>query len=185
MEAVLPPRRREAASRDSWKGVVQAPSGERPGMLLTTLWYTAQSSSTLREPRVSAPKVNCVRVEKLLPRAVVTSYTSNPNPWSSMDPSPPAPGKLGWLLYPSGLKSKPFRGPNHLAWSSFIPNEELQSVGCGLVAKSCPTLGTSRTEEPGRLQFMGFSRQEYWSGLPFPSPAYLPNPGIKPGYPAL
>ena len=26
------------------------------------------------------------------------------------------------------------------------------------------------TEEPGRLQFMGFSRQEYWSGLPFPSP---------------
>ena len=27
---------------------------------------------------------------------------------------------------------------------------------------------------------MGFSRQEYWSGLPFPSPGYLPNPGIKP-----
>ena len=27
---------------------------------------------------------------------------------------------------------------------------------------------------------MGFSRQEYWSGLPFPSPGYLPDPGIKP-----
>ena len=27
---------------------------------------------------------------------------------------------------------------------------------------------------------MGFSRQEYWSGLPFPSPGDLPNPGIKP-----
>ena len=27
---------------------------------------------------------------------------------------------------------------------------------------------------------MGFSRQEYWSGLPFPSPAYFSNPGIKP-----
>ena len=26
---------------------------------------------------------------------------------------------------------------------------------------------------------MGFSRQEYWSGLPFPSPGDLPNPGIK------
>ena len=26
---------------------------------------------------------------------------------------------------------------------------------------------------------MGFSRQEYWSGLPFPSPGNLPNPGIK------
>ena len=28
---------------------------------------------------------------------------------------------------------------------------------------------------------MGFSRQEYWSGLPFPSPEDLPDPGIKPG----
>ena len=27
---------------------------------------------------------------------------------------------------------------------------------------------------------MGFSRQEYWSGLPFPSPGHLPNPGIEP-----
>ena len=32
---------------------------------------------------------------------------------------------------------------------------------------------------------MGFSRQEYWSGLSFPSPGDLPNPGIEPGSPAL
>ena len=32
---------------------------------------------------------------------------------------------------------------------------------------------------------MGFSRQEYCSGLPFPSPGNLPNPGIEPGFPAL
>ena len=32
---------------------------------------------------------------------------------------------------------------------------------------------------------MGFSRQEYWSGLPFPSPEDLPNRGIKPGSPTL
>ena len=32
---------------------------------------------------------------------------------------------------------------------------------------------------------MGFSRQEYWSGLPLPSPGVLPHPGIKPGSPAL
>ena len=32
---------------------------------------------------------------------------------------------------------------------------------------------------------MGFSRQEYWSGLLFPSPGDLPDPGIKPGFPAL
>ena len=32
---------------------------------------------------------------------------------------------------------------------------------------------------------MGFSRQQYWSGLPFPSPEDLPDPGIKPSSPAL
>ena len=32
---------------------------------------------------------------------------------------------------------------------------------------------------------MGFSRQQYWSGLPFPSPGDLPDSGIEPGSPAL
>ena len=32
---------------------------------------------------------------------------------------------------------------------------------------------------------MGFSRQDYWSGLPFPSPEDLPDPGIEPGSPTL
>ena len=33
--------------------------------------------------------------------------------------------------------------------------------------------------------FLGFSRQEYWNGLPFPSPGDLPNPGIDPVSPVL
>ena len=33
--------------------------------------------------------------------------------------------------------------------------------------------------------FMGLSRQEYWSGLPFPSPGHLPDPVIEPGSPTL
>ena len=32
---------------------------------------------------------------------------------------------------------------------------------------------------------MGFSRPEYWSGLPFPSPGDLPDPGMEPGSPIL
>ena len=32
---------------------------------------------------------------------------------------------------------------------------------------------------------MGFSRQEYWNGVPLPSPGVLPDPGIEPGSPAL
>ena len=35
------------------------------------------------------------------------------------------------------------------------------------------------------LQSMGFSRQEHWSGLPFPPPGNLPDPGIKSTSPAL
>ena len=33
------------------------------------------------------------------------------------------------------------------------------------------------------LPSMGFSRQEYWSELPFPAPGDLPDPGIEPGFP--
>ena len=44
---------------------------------------------------------------------------------------------------------------------------------------------TSWTVAHQASQSMEFSRQEYWSGLPFPSPGDLPDPGIKPGSPAL
>ena len=55
--------------------------------------------------------------------------------------------------------------------------------GGGLVAKSCPTLATAWTVASQTPQFMGFSRQEYWSGLPCPAPGDLPDSGIKPTSP--
>ena len=54
-----------------------------------------------------------------------------------------------------------------------------------LVAKPCSTLASPWTVACQAPLFMGFSRQEYWSELPFPSPGDLPDPGIKPGSPAL
>ena len=62
---------------------------------------------------------------------------------------------------------------------------EFYGVGGGLVAKSCPTLRILWTVVCQAPLSMGFSRQEYWSGLPFLSPGDLPNPGVKPGSPAL
>ena len=56
---------------------------------------------------------------------------------------------------------------------------------CGLATKSCPTLATPWTVTRQAPLSMGFSRQEYWSELPFPSPGDLPNPGIEPRSPAL
>ena len=44
---------------------------------------------------------------------------------------------------------------------------------------------TPWTEASQAPPSMGFSRQEYWTGLPFPSPEDLPNSGIEPGSPAL
>ena len=53
------------------------------------------------------------------------------------------------------------------------------------VAQSCLTLcDPVDCRLPGYMS-MGFARQEYSSGVPFPSPGDLPNPGVKPGSPAL
>ena len=57
--------------------------------------------------------------------------------------------------------------------------------GGGLVTKSCPTLATPWTVACQAPRSMGFSRQEYWSGLPFPSPGDLSDPGIEPRSPGL
>ena len=53
------------------------------------------------------------------------------------------------------------------------------------VARSCPTLCDLWTVAHQAPPSMGFSRQEYWSGLPFSSPGEFPDPGIKPRSPAL
>ena len=51
-----------------------------------------------------------------------------------------------------------------------------------LVAQACPIPWTVAHQAP---LSMGFSRQEYWSGWPFPSPGNLPHPEIETGSPAL
>ena len=52
---------------------------------------------------------------------------------------------------------------------------------CSVVSNSATPWTVSYQAPPS----MGFSRQKCWSGLPFPSPGDLPNPGIEPGSPAL
>ena len=54
-----------------------------------------------------------------------------------------------------------------------------------LVTQSCLTLSTPWTVACQALLSMEFPRQEYWSGLPFPSPGDLPDPGIEPRVPTL
>ena len=60
-----------------------------------------------------------------------------------------------------------------------------KGLSFSLVAKPCPTLATPWIVAHQTPLSIGFSRQESWSGLPFPSPGDLPDPGIEPGSPAL
>ena len=59
------------------------------------------------------------------------------------------------------------------------------SYCCCLVTESCLTLCPSWTVTHQAPLSMEFSRQEYWSWLPFPSPGNLPDPGIEPRSPAF
>ena len=71
------------------------------------------------------------------------------------------------------------------ARTSFLSNFSALRAGnsaqlsCVLVAQLCPTLCDLQASLS-----IEFSKQEYWSGLPFPSPEDLPQPGIKPWSPA-
>ena len=64
-------------------------------------------------------------------------------------------------------------------------NEQMKTRKVRENTKSCPTLAISWTVTCQAPLCVGFSRQEYWSGLPFPSPRELPDPGIEQRSPSL
>ena len=67
----------------------------------------------------------------------------------------------------------------HIVWPTTTKSKS------NLVSQSCSTLCNPGTVAYQALLSMGFSRQEYWSGLPCPSPGDLPDPGIGPRSPEL
>ena len=76
-----------------------------------------------------------------------------------------------------------------LTIGAFVSKVMSQPMKWSEVAQSCPTRPVRLFATPWTVAYqaplsMGFSRQEYWSGLPFPSPGDLPHPGIEPGSPA-
>ena len=64
-----------------------------------------------------------------------------------------------------------------------VQKTEAHTYGCPCVLSHFSCVQLHATLQTGAHQTplsMGFSRREYWSGLPFPSPGYLPDPGIEP-----
>ena len=90
---------------------------------------------------------------------------------------------LAWRIpgtgEPGGLPSMGSHRVEH-DWSDLAA-----AYSGGVLAKLCPTLATPCTVACQAPLSVGFSRQEYWSGLPFPLPGDLPKPWIEPGSPAL
>ena len=88
----------------------------------------------------------------------------------------------------SRVFSRP-RDTNHISYVSYIAGRFFTHWAIEkwkvLVAQSCPTLGGPMDCGFSGSSVHGFFRQEYWSGLPFPSPWDLPDPGIKLGCPTF
>ena len=71
-------------------------------------------------------------------------------------------------------------------WEKESEKDRILFIYKVLVIKSCPILCNPMAIVARQAPLsMGFSRQECWSGLPFPSPGDLPNPGNEPSSPAL
>ena len=105
--------------------------------------------------------------------------------------------RVGDAIQPSRPPSSPSApAPNPSQHQSFPVSQHFtwggQSIGVSALASVFPvnTQDCSPLEIPWTVArqtplSMGFPRQEHWSGLPFPSPEELPNPGIEPTTPAL
>ena len=72
-----------------------------------------------------------------------------------------------------GSRALPLKGAQSAPWSA--------CVSCSVMSDSLRPVDSSHQAPLS----MGFSRREYWSGLPFPSPGDLPESGIEPGFPVL
>ena len=100
---------------------------------------------------------------------------SNPKRWCCENAAVSTPANLENSEVAAGLQKIRFHSILK-KWSEVKWSE---------VAQSYPTLCNPVDCSPPVPPTMGFSRQEYWSGLPFPSPGDLPYPGIEPRSPAL
>ena len=114
---------------------------------------------------------------------VVNSLLCTPNPsaWCT--------SSHGWGTQETQSACSPvsFQGPMNMFHLYFFLRPSLIAFKfcCCLVTQSFPTLGTPWTVAHQAPLFLGFSRQEYWSELPFPSPRDLADSGIKALSPVL
>ena len=103
-------------------------------------------------------------------QARVLEWVAMPSSRGSSDPG----------MEPSALKSPPLVGGLFITSATWLFRKWKWSLLSRVWLSATPWTVAYQVS-----QSVEFSRQEYWSGLPFPSPGDLPNPGIEPGSPVL
>ena len=108
---------------------------------------------------------------------MVTSAGENQSVWIllTMSPAHQERGQTHRLIVPLGRES----WVRYSVVAASVWHSTTQ-VSCACVLSCVQLFVTPQTVAHQAPLSMGFSRQEYWSGLPFPPPGYLPNPGIEP-----
>ena len=89
---------------------------------------------------------------------------------------------LEWVAFSFSRGSSQPKDGTHISCVSYIVGRFFEKVKSLSRVRLFATPWTVAQQAPPS---MGFSRQEYWSGLPFPSPGDLPDPGIEPRSPVL
>ena len=105
----------------------------------------------------------------------------HPKPYTARPPQAGISSRCGWCTLSKQKVNNTITLVSHPLSDVCQPSEKVRV----LVSQSCPTLCDPIVCSPQAPLSMGFSRQEYWSGLSFPSPGDLPNPGMEPESPAL
>ena len=135
-----------------------------------------------------------LNVSGLLPRILVFSVAfqhlgprRSKQAWASTQDAqrPGAPEMFRLLSPPAQLRAPTAAPPPPQTFPSGILNCMLGFPAVLKLLSRVRLFATPWTVAHQAPPSMGFSRQEYWSGLPFPSPGDLPNPGIKPRSPTL
>ena len=102
----------------------------------------------------------------------------------SMSRSPSLASQVFWYSYESRQPDKTTEALN--GFPQRVGEKHISTTLVIVTLLSCVWLSvTPRIVAYHIPPSMGFSRQEYWNGLPLPSPEDLPDPGIEPGSPAL